>query len=205
MRNAFRNLISVLVLFATWMEAGSISRAQSAYQFTRVADTQKFAGLAGSPSLNAQGRVAFRASYRANPGGALIGPDIFAGDGSEQSLTDYTRIAATGPAFSINNDPGSFVGSRVAFLASIPAQQGSKGIFSSDGITRQTIVIDRTINLRDPLGPLMNRSGQVVYHGGEAGSDTNGLFGAQNGASSPIYRSHAGAIVPRGTFVLCSR
>jgi len=159
--------------------SGSEVAAQATYNFTKIADTNFFLLGFSAPSVNESGRVAFQARARGGNFNA-----IYTGDGTETALNDYTLIVSNGPSFSFG-PPGSYVGSQVAFGAELN-QNGTGGIFSSDGFGLHTIVIDPTIGAPGFRVARVNRAGQFAYLGGQHPGDL-GVYVGQNGSRTPIY------------------
>src|SRR5439155_5293589 len=118
MQNSNRRLLSAMVVFLGSISFSPTVPAQTVYAFTRIADTNHFV-LANGSSLNDAGMVAFAATRQSD---GVRG--IFAGNGTENDSSDYLTIATN------VSDPGSYVGSRVAFFAVLNGQQ--HGFFSSD-------------------------------------------------------------------------
>ena len=177
-RTNFKPLTRV-ILFLALAAFAPVAPAQTIYTFTKIADTNFFFSNFSAPSLNDAGKVAFNASARDQRSG------IFSGDGTETGLGDYVAIVIQQPGTGVYV-PGSYVGSRVAFSRIVNPQTGTGGIFSSDGVNPQTIIVDPTIVNVTLYPPLMNRAGQVAYLGGGT-VDLRGIYVAQNGSSQPVY------------------
>ena len=165
-----------------------VARAQNAYAFTRIADTNIFSAFRSFPTLNNDGKVAFMATARDGSAG------IFAGLGGESRLSNYTTIALNQPPVVIA-DVGSFAGSRVAYVT-VNTDDPSNSYFSSDGVTPQLALgpVRRQFQVPSPVS--MNRLGQIPL----VGTTNTSLGVAQNGSSAMIY-SRPAAIV-RGHFEL---
>jgi hypothetical protein len=149
--------------------------AQVLYNFTRITNPDLIQAR-GAPSLNESGRVAFKGFD------AGFHQGIFSGDGSEMEFSDYTTIALA-PAVTVNFF-GSYVGSRVIFSGIV---SGKQGVYNSDGVNVETIVIDPTIKDFLNIRPLMNSTRQYAYEGGDFNSEKGGLYIAQNGTSNAVY------------------
>jgi hypothetical protein len=151
------NVMPISVLRSSWglavvfavIKFGAGTSGQVLYNFVRVTNPDLIQAR-GAPSLNESGKVAF--------GGfdASFHQGIFSGNGSEMQFSDYTKITLE-PAVTVDFF-GSYVSSRVIFSGTV---NGKQGVYNSDGVSIETIIIDPTIKSFFSQRPLMNARGNT--------------------------------------------
>lgn len=185
-----RNLALKVGLFAAVLlaMAASVWAAPSDYTFTKVIDSTSGLGNFYSPAINNHGQVLFIADdgisgfiYRADPG-------------------HLTLIAKTMPGFG-GPLQGGINDSGVVSFSRQGMQDGTTGIYTSDGITTTTIAENKLNGPPTGWGEFafglgrtaIGNDGTVVFTGNKAGTGF-ALFATANGqitttASGPIFET----------------
>jgi len=165
-----KHSLASIFTFAAVLGLSAAAPAEAAYTFQKIADTAGTFEALGTPSINANGQVAFTASLDSGAEG------VFATSGGP--LTTVASSSGQFNTFGLGDVSINAAGA-VAFYAELDS--GVEGIYTGSGGSVTTIA-----SSSDGFGsfgpPRINASGSVVFYGW-AGGEVEGIY---RGAGSDV-------------------